>query len=138
MSTIKGHCNCRTVKVQIDLNVYPKQSVLCHCRNCRASSGSVFSTNLVVPSDEVHIVSGQEHIHEYRDHNTESGHTAVRCFCKLCGSPIQTYVEEARETSYVKGGLFEPGQVPPPAMEIFQRRCEQWETLHGDNVQAIH
>ncbi|GAA5925835.1 hypothetical protein JCM1841_006330 [Sporobolomyces salmonicolor] len=134
--TIRGHCNCSSVKIEIDSSVFPKQSLLCHCRNCRASCGSVFSTNLVVPSDEVKIVSGSEHIKEYRDRNTETGHTAVRCFCALCGSPIRTYVAEANETSYVKGGLFEPGQVPPPAMEIFKRRCEEWEPLHGE-VQAI-
>ncbi|GAA5952120.1 hypothetical protein JCM21900_006914 [Sporobolomyces salmonicolor] len=132
--TVQGHCNCSSVKVEIDSSVFPKQSLLCHLRPVDS-----FSTNLVVPSDEVKIVSGSEHIKEYGDRNTETGHTAAReleLTSAMSSQPIRTYVAEAKETSYVKGGLFEPGQVPPPAMEIFKRRCEEWELLHGE-VQAI-
>ncbi|GAA6013197.1 hypothetical protein JCM11491_005211 [Sporobolomyces phaffii] len=121
-----GSCNCGAVKIEVPDSAFPKESVLCHCKNCRASSGSVFTVNLVIPTDQIKFVN-ESAVKVYEDKNTDSGHTAVRKFCGNCGSGVLTGVKEAPENSYVKGGLFEVGTVPGPSMQIFKRNFENWE-----------
>ncbi|GAA5830182.1 hypothetical protein JCM3766R1_002814 [Sporobolomyces carnicolor] len=121
-----GQCNCGNVQIDVPESAFPKQSVLCHCKNCRASSGSVFSVNLVVKTDEIKF-KDESKVSVYEDKNTDSGHTAIRKFCGNCGSAVLTAVKEAPEQSFVKGGLFDVGTVPKPAMQLFKRNFESWE-----------
>ena len=47
---VKGHCNCGAITVSIAKDAFPSYCGLCHCLNCRASSGSLYvdSTNHIV------------------------------------------------------------------------------------------
>ncbi|GAA5849551.1 hypothetical protein JCM5353_000394 [Sporobolomyces roseus] len=128
---MKGSCNCGAVTIEVPDSAFPKESVLCHCKNCRASSGSVFSVNLVIPTKEIKF-SNESNIQLYEDKNTDSGNTAQRKFCKTCGSALLTGVKEAPDNSYVKGGLFEVGKVPKPSMQIYKRNFESWEQGQAD------
>ncbi|BGP13636.1 hypothetical protein JCM10213_007812 [Rhodosporidiobolus nylandii] len=122
---IQGHCNCGTVTIEVAAT--PDTIALCSCTSCRASSGSLFSVNLVVPAEQLTITSGEGNVTEYDDKNTDSGHTATRRFCRTCGSAISTVVKENPGTHYVKGGLFPPGTLPPAKLEIFKRNWESWQ-----------
>ncbi|GAA5833871.1 hypothetical protein JCM11251_005993 [Rhodosporidiobolus azoricus] len=125
--TLQGKCNCGAVRVTI--NGDPQANALCSCTGCRASSGSIFSVNLVVQTKNLEI-SGEDNITEYKDTNTDSGHTAVRRFCKKCGSAVETVVAENPDTHFVKGGLFEPKSLPKPSLELFSRNWENWQDQH--------
>ncbi|GAA5910252.1 GFA family protein [Sporobolomyces salmoneus] len=131
----RGSCNCGNVTIDVADSAMPKESVLCHCKNCRASSGSLFTVNYVIKTDEIKF-NDESKVNVYEDKNTDSGHTAIRKFCKNCGSAILTGVKEAPEQSYVKGGLFKVGTVPAPSMEIYKRNFESWEKGH-DGAQLI-
>ena len=37
---------------------------------------------------------------------------------------------ESGDQVFVKAGLFNPGDVPPPSMETFTKDMESWETVH--------
>ncbi|GAA6003192.1 hypothetical protein JCM10207_001794 [Rhodosporidiobolus poonsookiae] len=127
--TVEGKCNCGAVTVTIPS--MPDSSVLCHCKNCRASSAGIFSVNLVVHTKDL-TIHNEANTTLYRDTDTDTGNTAVRRFCKTCGSPIVTRVEEDPDTNYVKGGLFPVGSLPAPGMELFTRNWEQWEKKYGE------
>ncbi|GAA6051852.1 hypothetical protein JCM3770_005497 [Rhodotorula araucariae] len=150
MATVAtGHCNCRLVTVEVNGGL-PASSLLCHCLNCRASGGTVFSTNLVVKKADI-VITGEEHTKVYRDTNTASGNVACRRFCASCGrcgrtgrpillergrtdsflcNPTVTFVESNDETQFLKAGLFGPNSMPPPSSELFKHRAEPWEKLH--------
>ncbi|BGP37922.1 hypothetical protein JCM10450v2_001859 [Rhodotorula kratochvilovae] len=123
-----GHCNCGLVTVELAGGL-PSSSLLCHCLNCRASCGTVFSTNLVVKKTDL-VIKGEEHTKVYRDTKTDSGNVACRRFCGSCGSPIVTFVEGNDEMQYLKAGLFGPNSMPAPSGELFKHRAEPWEKLH--------
>lgn len=36
----------------------PNAHVLCHCKDCKKISGSMYSTNVVVPEDNFKLISG--------------------------------------------------------------------------------
>ncbi|GAA5914877.1 hypothetical protein JCM8208_003036 [Rhodotorula glutinis] len=127
----QGKCNCGSVRVELK-NGLPDSSVLCHCMSCRASSGSLFTVNLVVKKEDL-VFHGEEHIKEYADKNTDSGSTLIRRFCGTCGSPIVSVVQGHDEMQYLKGSLFGKG-IPKPAAEIFSRNFESWESKATEGV----
>ncbi|GAA5876149.1 hypothetical protein JCM8547_003381 [Rhodosporidiobolus lusitaniae] len=128
-----GKCNCGAVQVEIKGGLTDKMLSLCHCTSCRASTGSIFSVNLSVPTSSLSFPSGEFNLAEYEDKQTDSGNTAVRRFCKTCGSPVETVVRENPDLHYVKGGLFPPSSLPKPSAQIFTRNWEEWESkVHSD------
>ncbi|KAH9213994.1 Mss4-like protein [Leptodontidium sp. 2 PMI_412] len=123
--TITGLCNCGKVGVSFPKVAFPPYSVLCHCLSCRASSGGMYSSFVVMPTKDVTII-GEPKL--YKDYETTSGGLLNRWFCGDCGSAVYSVVEKEPEVAYVKGGLFAKGVgLPKPAVETFWRRAEKWE-----------
>ncbi|KAH7311004.1 Mss4-like protein [Rhexocercosporidium sp. MPI-PUGE-AT-0058] len=122
---IKGLCNCGKAGVEFPKAKFPAYSVLCHCLNCRASSGGMYSSFVVMPTKHLTIV-GEPKL--YKDYETTSGNLLNRWFCGECGSAVYSVTEKEPEVAYVKGGLFAKGVgLPKPAVETFWRRAEKWE-----------
>ncbi|GAA5900834.1 hypothetical protein JCM6882_007676 [Rhodosporidiobolus microsporus] len=132
--SLQGKCNCGAIRVTVSGS--PQVNALCSCTSCRASTGSIFSVNLVVQSKDL-TIDGEDNVTEYRDTNTDSGHTAVRRFCKTCGSPIETVVAENPDTHFVKGGLFPPKSLPKPNVELFSRNWEEWQDKHHPDAKVL-
>ncbi|KAK8844829.1 hypothetical protein IAR55_006679 [Kwoniella newhampshirensis] len=122
MSTISGSCNCGAIKVTIPR---PQNSVLCHCTSCRKSGGTIYSTNLVTDPKDLNVEGAPS---QYRATGF-SGHDVVRNFCGKCGSPVFTTIADPSQV-FVKAGLFEPGQIPKAAAELFSKNMEEWESVH--------
>ena len=52
---LEGSCLCGQTKITIeDASAYENQ-VLCHCWDCKQTSGSAFSTNILAPQDKTKI-----------------------------------------------------------------------------------
>ncbi|KZP31080.1 hypothetical protein FIBSPDRAFT_850067 [Athelia psychrophila] len=125
-STIKGSCNCGAITLSVPSEAFPSHSIICRCTNCRASGGSLFSVNLMIPIEKI-TVSGQTKV--YHDKG-DSGGFVKRHFCGDCGSPVFSDCEAAPGVPFVKGGLFRAlgFDVPPPQLQIFWKNHEEWET----------
>jgi len=141
---IQGACNCGRITVLLPRSSLPKASSLCHCLNCRASSGSLsvslnlkcsepcwkpcsFAVNLPTPTKDI-TVEGTPKIHS---DIAASGNTSDRLFCGDCGrgvfeiklyvrklmlcSAIMTVVKQRPEIAFLKGGLFAKFGVDLPA-----------------------
>lgn len=39
---LAGRCNCNAIRISVPASSFPTYCALCHCLNCRASSGSLF------------------------------------------------------------------------------------------------
>ncbi|KAF8864202.1 hypothetical protein BDZ45DRAFT_797701 [Acephala macrosclerotiorum] len=122
---ITGACNCGRITVKLPESSFPESVSLCHCLNCRASGGTLFAVNIIVPSKDIEV-QGQPKIHA---DTAASGNTANRHFCGDCGSPIMTIVTEHPQRAFLKGGLFAKFgfDLPAPGREQFWRRAEKWE-----------
>ena len=84
--TMEGSCLCGAITVKVsdpDLHTQPRGH-LCHCANCRKTSGSAYGANLMIESEKVEI-TGADQMKEYRDSRTRSGNTISRFFCGNCG-----------------------------------------------------
>ncbi|KFZ09547.1 hypothetical protein V502_08674 [Pseudogymnoascus sp. VKM F-4520 (FW-2644)] len=122
---IQGACNCGAISIQIEASSFPKIAGICHCLNCQASGGSLFSYNLPTPTKAIEITGTPKIFKE----TANNGNTANRHFCGDCGSPIMTITTEQPDNAYVKGGLFRKSGVdlPKPVVQIFMQRKEKWE-----------
>ncbi|KAJ6622091.1 Mss4-like protein [Mycena sp. CBHHK59/15] len=58
--------------------------IICHCTDCRQTSGSAFSTNVLAPKKDVTITGP---VKEYSI-KAASGNTVTRVFCSNCGSAV--------------------------------------------------
>ncbi|TNY23604.1 Mss4-like protein [Rhodotorula diobovata] len=128
--SVTGFCNCRAVSVEL-LDGLASETILCHCTNCRASSGSLFATIMFKPRESV-VIHGAEHVKRYADKKTDAGTTLNRNFCGTCGSPVYSFLSETPDNLVIRAGLFEPKTLPPPCVEVFGKRMEVWERAHGD------
>ncbi|KAH7418244.1 Mss4-like protein [Cadophora sp. MPI-SDFR-AT-0126] len=126
--TIYGACNCGKIIISLPRTSLPSSSTLCHCSNCRASSGSLFAVNMLTSTADIKI-EGSPKIHV---DIAASGNTVNRHFCGDCGSAIMSVVAIRPEKSILKGGLFVKSGVgiPAPGREQFWRRSERWEYGH--------
>ncbi|UZJ55471.1 hypothetical protein CBS101457_004791 [Exobasidium rhododendri] len=81
--TLSGSCLCGKTTVKVEGEA-PQEQIACHCTDCQQSSGSAFSTNILVPQKDVNI-SGS--VAQY-DMKAASGNTVSRIFCGNCGSAL--------------------------------------------------
>ncbi|ORY72251.1 Mss4-like protein [Leucosporidium creatinivorum] len=125
---ILGSCNCGQHTLSIPSSAFASATpALCHCTNCRKSAGSLFSMILIIPASAYTLISAEgTKPKEYVDSGCDSGKSIVRTFCEGCGCPIRSWGEGAEEVTYVRAGLFAPGQLPKPVIELYTKNFESW------------
>jgi hypothetical protein len=75
----QGGCQCGAVRYEITGD--PLHSAICHCTDCRASSGAPAMAWLAVKEDQFRHISG--------DLSTYAGkNSALRQFCPICGTGL--------------------------------------------------
>ncbi|KAJ7105602.1 Mss4-like protein [Mycena epipterygia] len=114
----KGACLCG--QVTIELASTHKDQVLCHCTDCKQSSGSAFSTNILAPKKEVTITGP---VKEF-DMKAPSGNTVTRVFCSNCGSAITHLTPAFGEAQAIQTGNFSDFAQVPINVELFVK--DRW------------
>ncbi|KAK6980975.1 GFA domain-containing protein [Favolaschia claudopus] len=97
--------------------------VVCHCTDCRQTSGSAFSTSVMVKSKDLTITGP---VKEYRS-KVPSGNTVTRLFCGTCGSPITHLSPAYGDSQTVLTGNFLDFAEVPINMEVFVK--DRWAGL---------
>jgi len=95
---ISGRCLCGDVRYEIDGPISPFW--LCHCSKCRRANGSAFHASAVCDPAAFRWCSGEDSISEYED---TPGYK-VR-FCRRCGSPVPSLLEQFGRMFLHAGGL---------------------------------
>jgi AraC family transcriptional regulator len=81
VARLTGACRCGAVRFDVeDAFAY---AGYCHCRQCRAVSGSAFAAFAGIERDKLAIVHGDEHVASYR-----KGATQIVNFCRACGGVV--------------------------------------------------
>lgn len=127
--SMTGKCLCGKITVIIDQpGLFDKPNGhLCHCANCRKSSGSSAINLLLLPSKNVTVVDPEGALKYYFDtNNNQSGNTVPRCFCSNCGSSVGSFhkPEAGAKVASVALGLFP--RMPEPEFELFTAHRQPW------------
>ncbi|KZO94492.1 hypothetical protein CALVIDRAFT_546270 [Calocera viscosa TUFC12733] len=116
--THTGTCLCGESKVEIGPD-YDSQ-ILCHCWDCKQTSGSAFSTNVLVPKTEVKITG------PFKEFNIKapSGNTVTRVFCSNCGSALSHKSVAFGDSQAIQTGNFRDFAKVPIGVELFVK--DRW------------
>jgi hypothetical protein len=82
MRRLKASCLCGGIKMAIvdDFRYFG----LCHCSQCRKSSGSAFSAFAGVPFENLEFLKGEELVHYF-----EKSPGNAMGFCSRCVEPVR-------------------------------------------------
>ncbi|GLB42495.1 putative glutathione-dependent formaldehyde-activating enzyme [Lyophyllum shimeji] len=97
--------------------------IACHCQDCKQSSGSAFSTNVLVLQNEV-TIRGPIKTYESK---APSGNIVQRIFCSKCGSPITHKSEAFGDAQAIQTGNFKQFSRVPFHSELFTKN--RWSGL---------
>ena len=121
----EGGCVCGAIRIKATGE--PQAKALCHCLDCRKITGSLFSTNIVVPNEGFSVTKGTPK--EYAK-TADSGKTMTSYFCGDCGTTLWRQSETYGETKILKAGTLDGENVldddAKPAVELFVARRVSW------------
>ncbi|KFY15299.1 hypothetical protein V492_02093 [Pseudogymnoascus sp. VKM F-4246] len=122
-ATYTGSCKCSTIK--IEMQGEPDMLGLCHCTNCRKSTGSTYSTNAIFDKSKFTIISGEPKVYEVQG---GSGNPAFVNFCGNCGSTMWTKSPLRPDIVVIKVGILDGDALEKmaPKLETFTSRKPSW------------
>ncbi|KFY84800.1 hypothetical protein V500_08977 [Pseudogymnoascus sp. VKM F-4518 (FW-2643)] len=121
--TYTGSCKCSAIK--IEMQGEPDMKGLCHCTNCRKSTGSTYSTNAMFSKSAFTIISGEPKVYEAEG---GSGNPAFVNFCGNCGSTMWTLTPLRPDIVVIKVGILDGDALEKlgPKLETFTSRKPSW------------
>jgi len=110
-------CKCQGVKLRIsgDASDPHRGASLCYCESCRKQHATPLYMALYVAPKYVEILQGQELIQD-GTRSDKPRFKLVRCFCKVCGSPIMNRINTLPDDKPMIGVF--PGQFDTPMHEL--------------------
>lgn len=124
----QGGCLCEGIQFSFD--DIAGDYVVCHCRSCRKSSGSLGGINVAVSVDSFQLSDPKSLLATY-----ESSNGKVRHFCKRCGSPLFTKVGENPAYVRVRLGAVDTDLEQTPRAHIFMDHRASWDSLNQDMLE---
>ncbi|KAF7349781.1 GFA domain-containing protein [Mycena sanguinolenta] len=119
----QGKCLCG--QTTIKLNSTHTEQIVCHCLDCKQTSGSAFSTNVLAPKKDV-IIEGP--VKEYTI-KAASGNPVTRVFCSNCGSAISHLTVAFGDAQAIQTGNFGDFAQVPVTTELFVK--DRWTGLQA-------
>ncbi|GLB42496.1 putative glutathione-dependent formaldehyde-activating enzyme [Lyophyllum shimeji] len=116
-----GACLCGQTTVTV--NSEHGDQIVCHCLDCKQTSGSAFSTNILAPKKDVTITGPTKTF----DMKAASGNTVSRIFCGTCGSAISHKSVAFGDAQAIQTGNFRDFATIPVATELFVK--DRWTGL---------
>ncbi|KFY66908.1 hypothetical protein V496_01846 [Pseudogymnoascus sp. VKM F-4515 (FW-2607)] len=131
-ATYTGSCKCSAIKIEMQGG--PDMLGLCHCTNCRKSTGSTYSTNAVFAKSAFTIISGEPKVYEAKG---GSGNPAFVNFCGNCSSAMWTETPLRSNIVVIKVGILDGDALEKlaPKLETFTSRRPSWVTSVDEATQ---
>lgn len=125
---LNGACMCG--RVQYEITNEPRFMYQCYCGKCRAGSGALFVTNLIVDADKFRITHGKESLTAF-----ESSPNKFRHFCSACGSPLYSQGEKTKQVVSVRSGTLKQDPRVRVAYHAFVGSKAPWVDIHDRQPQ---
>jgi len=122
---VEGSCHCGYITITAEAD--PDKTVICHCTDCQAGTGSAFRVSVPIPG-ETFKISGEPT--RYLKTTADSGHPRMQAFCPRCGSPIySTTPGEGPRASYMlRVGILRQRREFMPKRQAWFRSALPWVT----------
>ncbi len=124
-----GTCHC--TKTQYQISGMPLTCYVCHCRDCQRSSGSAFSTNLIVFRKDLSLLSGETSTHSYHNNNR----TLQQHQCTHCGTTLWFASTSTSEYLSLQTGTLDNPRWCQPVAHLWMQSAVEWMSLDNRAVQ---
>ncbi|MFN0113154.1 MAG: GFA family protein [Paracoccaceae bacterium] len=118
-----GSCACGAVRVEIDAD--PVMAGHCQCGKCQGLSGAGHSTFAGFPTPAVHVRGAMDSW----SYTADSGHTATRSRCKVCGAPVVSGTTGMPGITAVNLPTLDDSTGVTPGIVFFHARAQSWDML---------
>ncbi|KKY36981.1 putative glutathione-dependent formaldehyde-activating [Diaporthe ampelina] len=120
---VDGGCVCGAVRIKTTGEVSAR--ALCFCLDCRKTTGSTFSTNIIVAGDGFSLTKGNPK--EFKT-TAKSGKTVTSFFCGDCGTTIWRETETYGTNKIIKVGTLDGDALEDakPLAELFVGNRPSW------------
>ena len=115
---LTGSCLCRGVAYEADADV--ERIAHCHCRTCRKTHGTAFSSVTAVPRDRLRWIRGEALLGAF-----ESSPGKLRRFCTRCGSHIMAE-RVAQPVVLLRLGCLDTAIGDRPQVHIWRSDAASW------------
>lgn len=115
-SPFSGGCACGAIRYESTAD--PIVMLNCHCADCQRSSGSFFSSFVVVPGEAFRFTKGSPRVHAVP---SEAGGMNRRGFCAECGTPIVSNPDAAPQITAIRAGSLDDPS-------CFRQQIDVWTT----------
>ena len=120
---LTGKCLCGAVQYAVaDEFIY---AAICHCSNCRRTTGSAFKPFAGIERRKLDVTEGRDGLMIF---GGETGHDA---HCKVCGSLLYSVVRAGAFVHVAMGTLTDDPAIRPTA-HIFVGSKAPWFTIADD------
>lgn len=117
-----AQCACGAIKFEFDTD--PVFIAVCHCLDCKKSSGGEAATFFGIPEDDFTLLTGEPRSFHYI---AQSGKGLDRNFCPTCGARLfTTNLESFPGTVFVTIGSLDQRDGIEPKLEMFTKRRLEW------------
>jgi hypothetical protein len=120
-NSLTGKCYCGAVEYSVPDEF--RYALVCHCSNCRRTTGSAFKPFAGIEREKFAVIKGADGLLIY------GGDTAHDAHCGKCGSLLYSVVREAAWVHVTMGTLVDPPSIRPSA-HIFVGSKAPWETIN--------
>jgi hypothetical protein len=118
-----GECYCRAVRYEVaDAFSY---ALICHCSNCRRTTGCAFKPFAGIERHKFRVVSGADARLIVGDDITHDAH------CARCGSLLYSVVRDGKWVHVAMGTLLDDPAIRPTA-HIFVGSKAPWDVITDD------
>ena len=123
---LTGGCGCGAVRFEVAAPL--TAALYCHCTRCQRRTGTAAGATGRVEQGSVTLVSGEEHVREWRP---EGG--MPKAFCVLCGSAVFTRTPDGVILGVRMGALdADPGV--RPSLRQWVSSAAPWEPIPDDGL----
>ena len=118
-----GGCLCGEVRYRVSGPF--AEFHICHCSQCRRSTGSAHASNLFTSADRIEWLAGEHLIKRF---DPDRPGVISKCFCTNCGSLVPYISAKSGKLVVPAGGLNDDPQIRPQD-NIFWADRASWYDL---------
>ena len=124
--TYTGACLCGQVSYQVS---GPFQAFhICHCSQCRRSTGTAHASNIFTEADQLKWLSGESLIKQYIP---EKPGVITKSFCTHCGSLVPYTSLKSGKLIIPAGSLDSKPDIEPQDNIFWRDRAEWYDAVPG-------
>ncbi len=121
---VHGSCLCGQVQYQVTGPF--EQFHICHCSQCRRSTGSAHASNIFTSKDKIKWISGEDLLKRF---DPDQPNTISTCFCSHCGSLVPYVSSKGGRLIIPAGGLSEDPHIRPQDNIFWKDRAPWYDTV---------